>query len=73
MNRRNDIDLAYDLLHEAYDYHMDGDYESAIEFYRRSIDACPTAEAHTFLGWTFSFRSESIRNLEIRTMILGPI
>jgi tetratricopeptide (TPR) repeat protein len=58
MNRRNDIDLAYDLLHEAYDYHMDGDYESAIEFYRRSIDACPTAEAHTFLGWTFSFQGK---------------
>ena len=35
---------------------MAGDLEGAIETYRRSIDVCPTAEAHTFLGWTYSFQ-----------------
>jgi tetratricopeptide (TPR) repeat protein len=35
---------------------MSGDLEAAIELYRRSIAACPTAEAHTFLGWTYSFQ-----------------
>jgi Tfp pilus assembly protein PilF len=29
---------------------------SAIDPYQRSIAACPTAEAHTFLGWTYSFQ-----------------
>jgi tetratricopeptide (TPR) repeat protein len=35
---------------------MSGDLEAAIELYQRSIAACPTAEAHTFLGWTYSFQ-----------------
>src|SRR4029079_6025336 len=35
---------------------MSGDLEAAIELYRRSLAACPTAEAHTFLGWTYSFQ-----------------
>jgi tetratricopeptide (TPR) repeat protein len=35
---------------------MSGDLEAAIELYQRSLAACPTAEAHTFLGWTYSFQ-----------------
>ncbi|HEY3174134.1 MAG TPA: tetratricopeptide repeat protein [Candidatus Polarisedimenticolia bacterium] len=30
-------------------------YEAAEALYRKSIETCPTAEAHTFLGWTYSF------------------
>jgi hypothetical protein len=30
-------------------------YEEAVELYRRSIETYPTAEAHTFLGWVYSF------------------
>ena len=33
---------------------MSGDLEAAIELYQRSLAACPTAEAHTFLGWVYS-------------------
>ncbi|MGH7268543.1 MAG: tetratricopeptide repeat protein [Candidatus Rokuibacteriota bacterium] len=42
------------LWQEAYRHQMAGDLERAIETYKRSIEARPTAEAHTFLGWTYS-------------------
>ena len=29
--------------------------DQAIAFYKQSIELFPTAEAHTFLGWTYSF------------------
>src|SRR5437879_12164655 len=44
------------LWREAYGHRMQGDLERAIELYQRSIDVYPTAEAHTFLGWTLSFQ-----------------
>jgi len=40
----------------AYEAQMAGRLEEAIEQYRRSIEIRPTAEAHTFLGWTYSFQ-----------------
>lgn len=40
----------------AYYYHSKGAIESAIRFYRISIDIRPTAEAYTLLGWAFSHR-----------------
>lgn len=45
---------ATELWQEAYRHQMAGDLERAIETYKRSIEARPTAEAHTFLGWTYS-------------------
>ena len=47
---------ATELWQEAYRHQMEGDLERAIELYRRSIDVFPTAEAHTYLGWTLSFQ-----------------
>ena len=44
------------LFHEAYEAQLAHDYERAIELYRRSIETYPTAEAHTFLGWVYSFQ-----------------
>lgn len=38
----------------AYYYHSKGAIESAIRYYRLSIDIHPTAEAYTLLGWAFS-------------------
>src|SRR2546421_8618119 len=35
---------------------MKGELDRAIELYKRSLEAWPTAEAHTFLGWTYSFQ-----------------
>jgi tetratricopeptide (TPR) repeat protein len=46
---------ARDLFKQAYDAQMRGDLDDAEELYSESIAAYPTAEAHTFLGWTYSF------------------
>src|SRR5687768_7961692 len=35
---------------------MRGELDEAISLYRQSLLAHPTAEAHTFLGWTYSFQ-----------------
>ena len=51
-----DPDAAAQLLGRALQAQMGGDLARAIELYQRSIAACPTAEAHTFLGWTYSFQ-----------------
>ncbi|OLC17587.1 MAG: hypothetical protein AUH29_01505 [Candidatus Rokubacteria bacterium 13_1_40CM_69_27] len=56
MSDAEDRERAIELWREAYRRQMDGDLEAAIELYRRSIAMCPTAEAHTFLGWTYSFQ-----------------
>ena len=47
---------ATDLWQEAYRRQMKGELDRAIELYKRSLEAWPTAEAHTFLGWTYSFQ-----------------
>ena len=39
----------------GYVLHQLGEYERAIEAYRASIADRPTAEAHTFLGWSLSY------------------
>lgn len=47
---------AWDLVKEAYQYQMGGEYEMAVELYKRSLKLHPTAEAYTFLGWTYHFQ-----------------
>ena len=42
------------LFDRAYRHQMDGEYGEAIVLYKRSIATFPTAEAYTFLGWTYS-------------------
>ena len=46
---------AAEAFQDAYHLQMAGDLEGAIAGYRESIAFHPTAEAHTFLGWTYSF------------------
>src|SRR3989304_7649491 len=48
---------ATELWQEGCRLQMAGDLDGAIENYRRSIEVCPTAEAHTYLGWTYSFQN----------------
>jgi tetratricopeptide (TPR) repeat protein len=50
------IEEAAGLFQEGYEAQMRGDLEEAVELYLRSIAVRPTAEAHTFLGWTYSFQ-----------------
>lgn len=47
---------AIELFERAYEAQQNSDYEEAIELYKRSIAVYPTAEAHTFLGWVYSFQ-----------------
>lgn len=47
---------ARELFQEAYEAQQAQNYEQAIELYKRSIETYPTAEAHTFLGWVYSFQ-----------------
>lgn len=48
---------ARQLFQEAYQAQLAQNYEFAIELYQRSIETYPTAEAHTFLGWVYSFQN----------------
>jgi Tfp pilus assembly protein PilF len=49
---------AQRYFEDAYQAQMRGDLDQAIALYRKSLGAAPTAEAHTFLGWTYSFRGD---------------
>jgi tetratricopeptide (TPR) repeat protein len=49
---------AVTIFHEAYDAQTTGDFDAAIRLYKKSIDVFPTAEAYTFLGWTYSFQGD---------------
>jgi tetratricopeptide (TPR) repeat protein len=46
---------AVELFKRAYEAQLEKNYVEAVELYRRSIETYPTAEAHTFLGWVYSF------------------
>lgn len=57
---------------EGYRFQMNGDLEGAIGAYIRSIEMYPTAEAHTFLGWAYSFQGridEAIKECETAIQI----
>jgi len=46
---------AVRLFEEAYKLQMKGELDAAVKLYKQSIESYPTAEAYTFLGWTYSF------------------
>ena len=48
---------ARQLFQAAYEAQLAQNYEHAIDLYQRSIETYPTAEAHTFLGWVYSFQN----------------
>jgi len=52
------IKRAWELLQEAYRVQMEGDYDRAVDLYKESLNVHPTAEAHTFLGWTYHFQGK---------------
>jgi tetratricopeptide (TPR) repeat protein len=56
MDDKESVEKAVRLFHEAYRRQMAGELDEAIRLYRSSIQCCATAEAHTFLGWTYSFQ-----------------
>jgi tetratricopeptide (TPR) repeat protein len=52
----NDLakEQAMILLDRAFRHQMKGELADAIILYERSLAIWPTAEAHTYLGWTYS-------------------
>ena len=56
-NHREDLQprLATALWTDGLEHQLDGKIPEAIKLYRASLALRETAEAHTFLGWTFSF------------------
>ena len=49
-------EAAETYFRQAYEHQIRGELDEAARLYRQSIEAHPTAEAHTFLGWTYSFQ-----------------
>lgn len=47
---------AFELWQQAYAHQTREEYDQAIRLYQASIAVFPTAEAHTFLGWAYSFQ-----------------
>ena len=52
------LELAEFYFKEGCRLQTSGDLEGAIAAYKRSIELYPTAEAHTFLGWAYSFQGQ---------------
>ncbi|HZY30798.1 MAG TPA: tetratricopeptide repeat protein [Candidatus Methylomirabilis sp.] len=66
------LEQAEFYFKEGYRFQMNGDLEGAIGAYTRSIEMYPTAEAHTFLGWAYSFQGrvdEAIKECETAIQI----
>ena len=49
------ISRAFEYIRKAYEYQMNGQLDEAVKNYKMSIELHETAEAHTYLGWTYSF------------------
>ena len=79
MEESENLRRATELWRAAYRYQMEGELDRAIEHYQRSIEVYPTAEAHTFLGWTLSFQgrleeatTECLQAIEIDSEFGNP-
>ena len=51
-------DQARELFQQAYQAQTEGEFDRAAQLYKRSLEIFPTAEAHTFLGWTYHFQGK---------------
>lgn len=73
----NEAERKRDALHFfqlAYEAQMRGELDEAADLYKQSIESYATAEAHTFLGWTYSFmglRDEAIEECH-RAIVVDP-
>jgi tetratricopeptide (TPR) repeat protein len=59
---------ALELIEEAMKHQMAREFDEAIRLYKESIALHPTADAHTYLGWAYSFLgrlNEAIAQCEI--------
>lgn len=57
----NDVERrrqAWVELQRAHEAQGQGNLKQAIQLYQRSLESYPTAEAYTFLGWSFSYQGD---------------
>jgi tetratricopeptide (TPR) repeat protein len=54
VDQQEKIEKAAALVNEGLRAQQEGETDRAIELYRDSIEVCPTAEGHTYLGWALS-------------------
>jgi Tfp pilus assembly protein PilF len=54
MSAEAKLKIALVYWQQGYERQMEGELLEAIQLYQRSLAIRPTAEAHTFLGWTYS-------------------
>ncbi len=64
------LERAYVLWQQGYILHSFGDYDSAADQFRRSIEAYPTAEGHTFLGWSLSHPLRPARGFFVGALLI---
>jgi len=72
MTTDQDLRKAMELVKQAMDHQMAGELGESIRLYKESIALCPTADAHTYLGWAYSFQgklSDAIAQCEIAIQI----
>lgn len=72
MASQEDHEKAMALVQRAMDHQMAGQLDEAIRLYKQSIAVCPTADAHTYLGWTYSFQGridDAIAQCEIAIQV----
>ncbi|MEJ2053598.1 MAG: tetratricopeptide repeat protein, partial [Calditrichaceae bacterium] len=65
-------ELASNFFEQAYHLQMSGYLDRAIIYYKRSIEFYPSAQAYTFLGWTYSLKGlldKAIEHCKIATQL----
>jgi tetratricopeptide (TPR) repeat protein len=68
MTTTKDQARALELIERAMKHQMAQEFDDAIRLYKESIALHPTADAHTYLGWAYSFLgrlNEAIAQCEI--------
>ena len=56
MSMPKDQERAVELIGQAMQHQMAQEFDRAIRLYKESIELYPTADAHTYLGWAYSFK-----------------
>jgi tetratricopeptide (TPR) repeat protein len=68
MTTVKDQERAVELIGQAMQHQMAQEFDDAIRLYKESIKLYPTADAHTYLGWAYSYKgrlNEAIAQCEI--------
>ncbi len=72
MPNPKDQERALELVEQAMNRQMAREFNEAIRLYKQSIAIFPTADAHTYLGWAYSFQGrldDAIAQCEIAIQI----